>query len=79
MTDFQQINGYSNIFWGGGGEDDQFYNRIRAENLTVTKQGELQTANFQSNADREFDALDILQPGKPYMVTEFWSGWVREL
>ena len=41
--------------------------------------GELQTANFQSNADREFDALDILQPGKPYMVTEFWSGWVREL
>ena len=41
--------------------------------------GELQTANFQSKADREFDALDILQPGKPYMVTEFWSGWVREL
>ena len=38
MIDFQRINGYSNIFWGGGGEDDQFYNRIRAENLTVTKQ-----------------------------------------
>ena len=39
--------------------------------------GELQTANFQNNADKEFDALDILQPGKPYMVAEFWSGWVR--
>ena len=39
--------------------------------------GELQTANFQNNADAEFDALDILQPDKPYMVAEFWSGWVR--
>lgn len=39
--------------------------------------GELQTANFQNNADKEFDALDILQPDKPYMVAEFWSGWVR--
>ena len=39
--------------------------------------GELQTANFQSNADAQFDALDILQPDKPYMVAEFWSGWVR--
>ena len=38
--------------------------------------GELQTANFQNNADAEFDALDILQPDKPYMVAEFWSGWV---
>jgi hypothetical protein len=41
--------------------------------------GELQTANFQSNADAQFDALDILQPDKPYMVAEFWSGWVRYL
>lgn len=39
--------------------------------------GELQTANFQKNADQEFDRLDILQPGKPYLVTEFWSGWVN--
>ena len=41
--------------------------------------GELQTANFQSNADAQFDALDTLQPDKPYMVAEFWSGWVRYL
>jgi hypothetical protein len=41
--------------------------------------GELQTANFQNNADPEFDALDILQPDKPYMVAEFWSGWVNLL
>ena len=41
--------------------------------------GELQTANFRKNSDREFDALDILQPSKPYMATEFWSGWVKFL
>ena len=38
--------------------------------------GELQTANFQRGADEQFDALDVLQPGKPYMATEFWTGWV---
>ncbi|KZS05123.1 Beta-galactosidase [Daphnia magna] len=37
--------------------------------------GELQTANFQKDPDPEFDALDLLQPDKPYMVAEFWSGW----
>lgn len=39
--------------------------------------GELQTANFAYEADKQFDALDVLQPTKPYMVAEFWSGWVR--
>lgn len=38
--------------------------------------GELQTANFQNNPDQEFDLLDVIQPNKPNMVTEFWSGWV---
>ncbi|XP_057375258.1 beta-galactosidase-1-like protein 2 [Daphnia carinata] len=37
--------------------------------------GELQTANFAYEADKQFDALDVLQPTKPYMVAEFWSGW----
>jgi hypothetical protein len=37
--DFQQINGYSNLFWGWGGlgEDDQLYERILFNNLTVTR------------------------------------------
>ena len=33
--DFLQINGYANSFWGWGGEDDQLYQRVRAENFTV--------------------------------------------
>jgi hypothetical protein len=35
--DFQRINGYSNSFWGWGGEDDQLYQRILFNNLTVTR------------------------------------------
>eukprot|EP01083_Nonionella_stella_P287956 980195_1 len=27
---FKKINGYSNKFWGWGGEDDDFYNRIKS-------------------------------------------------
>ena len=26
---FREFNGYDNRFWGWGGEDDEFYNRIR--------------------------------------------------
>lgn len=36
-TYFQRINGYSNSFWGWGGEDDQLYHRVKANNLTVTR------------------------------------------
>ncbi|KAI9559237.1 hypothetical protein GHT06_016026 [Daphnia sinensis] len=36
-TDFQLVNGYSNAFWGWGGEDDQLYQRVLFHNLTVTR------------------------------------------
>jgi hypothetical protein len=36
-TDFQKINGYSNNFWGWGGEDDQLYQRVRFNNLTIVR------------------------------------------
>ena len=36
-NDFQASNGYSNSFWGWGGEDDQLYHRVRAANLTVVR------------------------------------------
>ena len=34
--DFALINGYSNGFWGWGGEDDDLYRRVTSHNLTVT-------------------------------------------
>ncbi len=37
LNDFQRINGFSNSFWGWGGEDDMLYRRVMAENLTVTR------------------------------------------
>lgn len=35
--DFQLINGFSNQFWGWGGEDDDLYKRITAVGLTLTR------------------------------------------
>ena len=33
------------------------------------------TANFQTGAEKELDKLKELQPNKPLMTTEFWTGW----
>lgn len=35
--DFQLINGFSNQFWGWGGEDDDLFNRITAKGLKLTR------------------------------------------
>jgi hypothetical protein len=37
VHDFQNLNGYSNVFWGWGGEDDQLYERVKFNNMTVTR------------------------------------------
>ncbi|KAM7430624.1 hypothetical protein ABFA07_018699 [Porites harrisoni] len=34
---FKLINGFSNKFWGWGGEDDDLYNRIAAKGLKLTR------------------------------------------
>jgi len=35
--DFQKTNGFSNVFWGWGGEDDDQLIRARQNNMTVEK------------------------------------------
>ncbi|EFX71942.1 hypothetical protein DAPPUDRAFT_111185 [Daphnia pulex] len=35
--DFQNVNGFSNLFWGWGNEDDDLYQRVLHHNLTVTR------------------------------------------
>ncbi|XP_076074124.1 beta-1,4-N-acetylgalactosaminyltransferase bre-4-like isoform X2 [Mytilus galloprovincialis] len=35
--DFLKVNGYSNRYFGWGGEDDDMFNRINAMNLTITR------------------------------------------
>ncbi|XP_059473358.1 beta-galactosidase-1-like protein 2 [Neocloeon triangulifer] len=37
--------------------------------------GYLMTANFDNNPATQFDRLLELQPDKPLMAMEFWSGW----
>ncbi|KAJ8983195.1 hypothetical protein NQ317_016414 [Molorchus minor] len=34
-----------------------------------------QTANFNTDPEKQFEALKKLQKDKPSMATEFWSGW----
>ena len=35
INDFQKINGFPNIFWGWGGEDDAFYFRLLVNNINI--------------------------------------------
>ena len=34
---FEQVNGYSNLFWGWGGEDDDMYNRVQDHGLDIAR------------------------------------------
>lgn len=36
-TQFRAINGFSNEFWGWGGEDDDLFKRVRHEGLTISR------------------------------------------
>lgn len=34
---FRLVNGFSNVFWGWGGEDDDMANRIKAHGLHISR------------------------------------------
>lgn len=34
---FRLVNGFSNVYWGWGGEDDDMANRIKAHNLHISR------------------------------------------
>lgn len=34
---FRLVNGFSNMFWGWGGEDDDMANRIKAKGLHISR------------------------------------------
>ena len=42
-------------------------------NITVSLV--LQTSNFKGNAEESLGMLELLQPDRPKMVMEFWTGW----
>ncbi|KAM3719884.1 Beta-1,4-N-acetylgalactosaminyltransferase bre-4 [Dirofilaria immitis] len=37
MDDYRAVNGYSNMYWGWGGEDDDMGKRIMTQNLTIER------------------------------------------
>ncbi|XP_064073650.1 beta-1,4-N-acetylgalactosaminyltransferase bre-4-like [Vanessa tameamea] len=37
VQQFQQVNGYSNLYWGWGGEDNDLFWRIRAAGLPIVR------------------------------------------
>lgn len=34
---YKAINGFSNEFWGWGGEDDDLYNRVKYRKMNITR------------------------------------------
>jgi len=36
-SDFERVNGFSNLYYGWGGEDDDMFNRILAQNMTIVR------------------------------------------
>jgi predicted glycosyltransferase involved in capsule biosynthesis len=34
---FEAVNGFSNKFWGWGGEDDDMWNRVKGKGLSVIR------------------------------------------
>jgi len=36
-TQFQNVNGFSNMFWGWGGEDDDLSSRIRHHDYNISR------------------------------------------
>lgn len=34
---FRLVNGFSNVYWGWGGEDDDMANRIQAKGLHISR------------------------------------------
>uniref|UniRef100_A0A0N8E0D9 Beta-1,4-N-acetylgalactosaminyltransferase n=1 Tax=Daphnia magna TaxID=35525 RepID=A0A0N8E0D9_9CRUS len=70
--DFIRANGYSNVFWGPGLEDDDFYRRIRRLNMTVVRPqspvDHLRYRTLYHDADADVD---------PQRQTLFDEGYLR--
>ena len=39
-NDFRQVNGYSNEYWGWGGEDDDLWQRTSASTISISRPDE---------------------------------------
>ncbi|XP_071520431.1 beta-galactosidase-1-like protein 2 [Panulirus ornatus] len=70
--EFLRDNLISNGFW-----ESLFFTSdtpIETQDLGAIP-GVLMTANFQKNVEKNLAKLKELQPHRPLLVTEFWTGW----
>lgn len=40
ICDYKRVNGFSNLFWVWGGEDDDLYQRVKLKNMKITRGNE---------------------------------------
>lgn len=60
-TDFLKINGFSNEYWGWGGEDDDLLNRIRSVGFDIyRKYGEFKSLYHEPNGPQHKNYSDNL-------------------
>lgn len=51
---FRQVNGLSNLFWGWGREDDDFYLRLKAANISIARPDIKSVTTGRKNTFRHF-------------------------
>merc|ERR1712038_49886 len=75
---FKQVNGFSNRFWGWGGEDDDMANRIFANGLYISRYpstiSRYRSLKHDSNAPKgNPDRFQLLIDGKERYKEEGYS------
>ena len=72
-TQFQNVNGFSNVFWGWGGEDDDLSNRIRHHGYNISRYP-ANVARYKMLTHRKQNAnpkrLNLLKTGKNRFQTD---------
>ena len=62
---FEKINGYSNDYWGWGGEDEDIAKRIEAGATILNVSGGRKTASIVRNIRKRFPEFPIIATGGP--------------
>ena len=70
---FYKVNGFSNSFWGWGGEDDDMYNRIQYHNMSIYKYSP-EVARYTMLSHQQASAnperLDLIKNGSERYSTD---------
>uniref|UniRef100_A0A0N4ZGW0 Beta-1,4-N-acetylgalactosaminyltransferase n=1 Tax=Parastrongyloides trichosuri TaxID=131310 RepID=A0A0N4ZGW0_PARTI len=71
IKDFKRINGFNNHYWGWGYEDDDLYNRLKSNNMVMTRYPPRLSRYFMPKHER--DSLNPTNPCKNVIYDYFLS------